>query len=224
MKKILALLLIILTGYIHAIIYHPNCVKAAVKEKTVYLTFDDGPSKNTEEILKILKDNGVNATFFVIGENVLTHKSTTKKTVLQGNAIGIHSHTHNYKRIYQSPQTLLKDIDDCISAVKSVLPDYKITLYRFPGGSFNLSDGLKRVPQKRNLTYYDWNASCRDCELKDYTPDDLISSCIATGVNKNKIILLIHDSPDKQRSVKALQGIIDYYKNSGYNFKTLRPE
>lgn len=222
MKKIIPLLLIILMGYIHAVIAHPNCVKAStIKEKTVYLTFDDGPSKNTEEILEILKENDVNATFFVIGENVLTHKSTTKKIVSQGNAIGIHSHTHNYKQIYQNPQTLLEDIDDCISAVKSVLPDYKITLYRFPGGSFNLSDELKAVPEKRNLTYFDWNASCRDCELKGYTPDDLLEACISTGTNKNKIILLMHDAPAKHRSVLALQKIINYYKNNGYVFKTL---
>lgn len=222
MKKIIPLLLIIIMGYIHAVISHPNCVKASdLKEKTVYLTFDDGPSKNTEEILDILKENGINATFFVIGENVLTHKNTVKKTASYGNEIGIHSHTHNYKEIYLSPQTLLKDIDDCISAVKSVLPDYKITLYRFPGGSFNLSEELKAVPEKRNLNYYDWNASCRDCELKGYTPDDLLEACISTGINKNKIILLMHDAPAKHRSVLALQKIIDYYKNNGYVFKTL---
>ena len=219
MKKICILLCFLFVGYVFAFNAQNQVIKA--ESKTVYLTFDDGPSQNTTKILEILKKNKINATFFVIGQNAENYKELTKKIIAYGNEIGIHTQTHDYKKIYKDEKSLYEDILECKNTLKKILPNYTVKAYRFPGGSFNLSEKLKKVPQAFNLTYYDWNASCRDCELKDYTPQDLIDSCITTSCHKNKIILLMHDAPNKYRSVTALQGIIDYYKNSGYVFNKI---
>ena len=189
--------------------------------KIVYLTFDDGPSPVTPQILEILAKNDILATFFVVGTNVERYPEILKQTILAGHSIGIHSYSHKYKEIYQNGQTLAKDIDLCLRAIKKVQSDFTTNLYRFPGGSFNLSQELKEQVKSLGYNYYDWNASSLDAELKNYDYQDLINACITTSCNRDKIILLSHDSSTKTRTAQALQGIIDYFKSQNYIFKPL---
>ena len=77
--------------------------------KTIYLTFDDGPSDRTDEVLKILDEKGVKATFFVIGREDETSIQRIKKTAAAGHTIGMHSYSHDYEKIYTSVEDFLDD-------------------------------------------------------------------------------------------------------------------
>jgi peptidoglycan/xylan/chitin deacetylase (PgdA/CDA1 family) len=75
----------------------------------VYLTFDDGPSENTDRILDILDDYNVKATFFVIGQDPVEYGDTYKRIVDEGHTIGMHSYSHNYSKIYASEEAFIED-------------------------------------------------------------------------------------------------------------------
>lgn len=189
--------------------------------KEIYLTFDDGPSDRvTPKILDILKDENVKATFFIVGKNAERRKELLKREFDEGHAIGVHSYSHKYKDIYSSPESLLKDIDDCNEIIKEVT-GRKSALYRFPGGSFGLSSGLIGAVTAHGMQYVDWNASFRDSEIMSPTPSQLIRAAKTTIANPNKVIMLAHDTTDKTATAAALRDVIRHFKNSGYTFKTL---
>lgn len=139
----------------------PCCATTAdvTPQKAVYLTFDDGPTDSTTpKVLSVLKEKGVRATFFVVGRQISTRKEILKSIAENGNAIGIHTQTHDYRSIFASAEALEKDILECKKSIAEVLPDYEVKTYRFPGGSSTLSDALKKVPEKCGLRFFDWNA------------------------------------------------------------------
>lgn len=92
------------------------------KEKVAYLTFDDGPSSNiTPKVLDVLKEEGVKATFFVLGQNVKTHPEQLKRIYEEGHYIANHSYTHKYSKIYASVDELLEEFNDTEAEIKKVL-------------------------------------------------------------------------------------------------------
>ena len=94
----------------------PCCATTAdvTTQKAVYLTFDDGPTDSTTpKVLSVLKEKGVCATFFVVGRQISTRKEILKSIAESGNAIGIHTQTHDYRSIYASAESLEKDILEC---------------------------------------------------------------------------------------------------------------
>ena len=102
--------------------------------KTVYLTFDDGPSDRvTPKILDVLKEENVKATFFIIGKQAETRKYLIEREFKEGHTVAVHSYTHKYGEIYSSAESLIKDIDKCNDVIKSVTGRYS-SVYRFPGG------------------------------------------------------------------------------------------
>ena len=190
-------------------------------EKTIYLTFDDGPSDRvTPRILDVLKAENVKATFFIVGKNAVLRKEILKRAVREGHTLGVHSYSHVYNEIYSSVQSLIEDIDKCNEVIKEIT-GAPATLYRFPGGSFFLSEPLKQAVIDRGMTYVDWNASLNDAELQDPTPDILFDTAVATSANRNKVILLAHDTTDKTATAEALKKFIPYFKQQGYKFETL---
>ena len=188
-------------------------------EKIVYLTFDDGPSDRvTPKILDVLKEENVKATFFIVGKNAVRRKDILRRAVKEGHTLGVHSYSHIYNEIYSSAQSLLEDIDKCNEVIKEIT-GASASIYRFPGGSFFLSESLKQAVLQRGMTYVDWNASLNDAELKDPTPDCLFDTAVATAANRNKVIMLAHDTTDKTATAEALKNVILYFKQQGYTFK-----
>lgn len=113
-----AILLVICGGFIAD---SKKFALAEEAEKTVYLTFDDGPSDRvTPKILDVLAEEKVKATFFIIGKNVETRKNIIKREFDEGHTVAVHSYTHKYKEIYSSEESLIKDIDACNEVIKSV--------------------------------------------------------------------------------------------------------
>lgn len=167
--------------------------------KTMYLTFDDGPSeKNTARILDILKERGIKATFFLVGENVRKYPEMARRIVEEGHTIGIHSDTHDYQKIYQSVESFVADFEAAHQSVYEVTGvDTKI--FRFPGGSVNAYN--KRVGKaiidemtKRGYTYYDWNASLEDASGDGNTaPEILVANGVETTLGRKNVVMLAHD-------------------------------
>lgn len=192
-------------------------------KKIVYLTFDDGPSENTDAILSILKRNHIHATFFVSGMYP-QYRHLIKKAYDEGNTIGLHTETHKYE-IYRSEQAYFDDLDQIAKIVKSEI-GFVPAFVRFPGGSSNtvsrnyaqgIMGKLAAELNKRGYQYYDWNADSTDAAHSEDSVDDLVKH--ATACRDNNVVLLCHDAPYKGTTVQALQPIIDYYRAQGYTFK-----
>ena len=190
-------------------------------EKKICLTFDDGPSLISETILDVLKEKNLKAAFFVIGKNAEKHPAVLKRMFDEGHTVGIHTYTHEYKRIYSSPEALKEDINRCFCAIKAVNCNYCPVYYRFPGGSFGLSEKLVSVPEEMGLIRIDWNASCRDSEIKPANEHELAEYARSTAKNKNNVILLMHDAADKRFTADALPEIISYLYSDGFSFVPL---
>ena len=222
MKKFCALLLAILL---------PACLPctapaaAAASEagtKEIFLTFDDGPTDSvTPLILDVLRQEGVNATFFLIGRQIEGREKTVRRIAAEGHAIGIHTYTHRYKEIYASPAALTRDIRRCRGAIRSALPGFDTTLYRFPGGSFGLSDSLKRAVKNCGLHACDWNAATGDGECGGLSADEQFSNAVRTAAGKSRVILLQHDGVGQKTSAACLPRIIAYFRERGFCFKVL---
>jgi len=165
--------------------------------KTMYLTFDDGPSEeNTALILDILKERGIKATFFVIGENVRKHPDIAKRIVEEGHTIGIHCNCHEYETLYRDVDSYLRDFQKAYDAVKEIT-GADARLFRFPGGSMN--DYNKDVYQEiieamteQGYIYYDWNASLEDAVGKR-EPQTLIRNAVTSAQGRKRVVMLAHD-------------------------------
>ena len=196
------------------------------EEKQVYLTFDDGPSKDiTPQILDILKQYDVKATFFVLGARVELYPETLKREYDEGHYIANHGYSHIYSKIYTSADTTFEEYAQTEQCIKNALgnQDYNTYLFRFPGGS---SGGRyeKRKAEARELfnsygiAFTNWNCLTGDAENKT-TKEACFNELIRTKGDQNSLIVLMHDANDKQQTVDALPEIIEYFKNEGYTFK-----
>lgn len=192
-------------------------------QKIAYLTFDDGPSENTDKVLNILDKYKIKATFFVVGLN--QNKATVKRLkeiVKRGHSLGIHSLTHNYKQIYASLEAFKKDVYAIRDFVKkSTGIDAKI--YRFPGGS---SNGVSKTNmytiiewlESAGFKYFDWNLGGTDAAWPAPSADKIYNDIAMYSKSNSDKIVLIHDSKGKENSVKALPRIIKKLKKEGYAF------
>lgn len=187
--------------------------------KTIYLTFDDGPSDRvTPKILDVLKEENVKATFFIVGKLAERRKYLIERQFNEGHTVAVHSYSHVYKDIYSSTEKLLEDIDRCNALIKEVTGSFS-HVYRFPGGSFGLNSKFIKAVTAHGMRYVDWNASTRDAELINPTPAELLKAAIDTPANRDHIVLLAHDTTDKTATAQALKSIIRYYKDKGYVFE-----
>lgn len=197
----------------------PRIALAEEPQKCVYLTFDDGPSdKVTPKILDVLKEENVKATFFIVGKQAERRRYLIEREFNEGHTVAVHSYSHVYKDVYSSNESLLADIDRCNEIIFEVTGKYA-TVYRFPGGSFGLKQELINAVTAHGMRYVDWNASMRDAEIINPTPDDLLKAAIDTPANRDHIVMLAHDTTDKAVTAQALKSVIKYYKERGYAFK-----
>lgn len=193
--------------------------KAETPRKCVYLTFDDGPSDRvTPKILDVLKEENVKATFFIVGKMAERRKYLIQREFAEGHTVAVHSYSHVYNDIYSSEEKLLDDIDRCNQLIKDITGAYS-GVYRFPGGSFWVKKELIDAVTLHGMRYIDWNASMRDAEIINPTPDDLLKAAINTPANRDHIVMLAHDTTDKLTTAQALKSVIMYYKNKGYVFE-----
>ncbi|MCP1311263.1 polysaccharide deacetylase family protein [Paenibacillus tyrfis] len=200
------------------------------RKKKAYLTFDDGPSRQTKHILCILREKGVKATFFVTGKSSPELQSYYKLIVNEGHNLGNHTYSHKYSYIYSSIGAYRKDtekLNDLLTRTAGVRPD----IFRFPGGSDNhlsRKAGGRHIMAKiaREMTnigyqYFDWNVSSTDAAAVTLPKQDILASVRTNSRGKNQIIVLMHDDDHKTTTVEALPEAIDWLKKQGYQFETL---
>ncbi|MFI3228506.1 MAG: polysaccharide deacetylase family protein [Clostridia bacterium] len=194
-------------------------------ENVVYLTFDDGPSQITIEILDILAENNIKATFFVQGVylNKTENMEILKRAFDEGHAIGVHTDTHIYTDVYSSVTNFLKDYYAVWDKIYQITGE-KTALYRFPGGSVNpysssTIDDIKIELENRNFVYFDWNVSGDD-SIANPTVESIIQNATKSK-GYSRCVVLMHDSGSKSKTLQALPDIIEYYKNEGYSFDKL---
>ena len=196
------------------------------KGKTVYLTFDDGPSIYTKEILDTLDKYGVKATFFVVNGK---QNHLMKEIVNRGHQIGLHTYTHRYDILYKSEQAYYDDLNKINEVVKNET-GVETKLIRFPGGSSNaiskkyskgLMTKLTASVVENGYYYYDWNCTNGDAEGAK-TVTDQLRYCSKFPRSANEIVVLMHDN--KKLTAQSLPYIIEYYKACGMEFGILTHE
>ena len=181
---------------------------------SVYLTFDDGPSAETDRILDILKEYNVKATFFVIGKTDENSVKAYQRIVEEGHTLGMHSYSHQYAQVYASQEAFEDDLTSLQDYLFSIT-GMESTFYRFPGGSSNkvskipMSD-LIQCLKERNITYFDWNVSSGDASGTQLSSQTIINNVMngSNGLHKNYVVLF-HDSAAKKTTVDALPEIIE---------------
>lgn len=198
-----------------------NSVGKFKGEKICYLTFDDGPTRNiTPQILEILKDKDVKATFFVLGKLAEVNQDILKREKNEGHLIANHTYSHDYAYLYTNPENLINDINKNQEMLKNILGEDPSKIIRFPGGSFNKKSFQKRVNEE-GYHFVDWNCLNGDAEALNVPEDKLFNNVKKSMGSQEHIIVLMHDASTKQTTVRSLSRIIDYIKEQGYSFKTL---
>ena len=210
-------------------LYAPEVVRGTEDiEKSVYLTFDDGPSERTDEILKILDEYGVKATFFVVGSSDEAGLARLRAIVEAGHTLAIHSYTHDYLTIYSSVEAYLADFNEMycqIVEATGVAP----RIFRFPGGSINGYNGnvyreIIAEMTRRGFVFFDWNATNGDAASTKLQNAEVLAANALGGLNYRRAIVLMHDSAPKTTTVAALPAIIEGYRDAGYSFHPLTAE
>lgn len=240
-KKLVNKILILLLTINIILLLTNKTVKALTIEdveekKIVYLTFDDGPSENTSKILDILKENCVNATFFMITPYIEPHNAIVKRAYDENNSIGNHTADHEYQHVYTSEENFFKTFNKQQDFIKSITGD-DCTLFRFPGGTNNVlvrnsmgKDFTKKLTEKLNeqgINVYDWNVDSGDSKGNNIPPSTILNNVKKEikdkdGNFKNPAIILMHDCLTKKTTVEALPSIIEYLKSEGYTFEVLK--
>ncbi len=181
--------------------------------REVYLTFDDGPSIYTDEILDILADHDVKATFFVTGKTDEESVDAYKRIVEDGHTLGMHSYSHRYSQIYASKEAFVEDLNklqEYLYETTGVWSRY----YRFPGGSSNTASTVDMSElidylTEQDITYFDWNIVSGDASGQSLSADTIYNNCISRVTNFNEAVILMHDAADKHSTVEALPRIIE---------------
>lgn len=196
--------------------------------KTIYLTFDDGPSDYTLELLEVLAKYNVKATFFVTGTAKLEY---LPQIAAGGHAIGLHSATHDYGQIYASEDAFFADLYKIQGLVEAQL-GYKVWLMRFPGGASNRvsakhDGGIKIMTRltksvvDQGFYYYDWNVDSNDAGGAK-TADEVFRNVTKGCASKTNSFVLQHDI--KGFSVNAVERIIQWGLENGFTFERITPD
>lgn len=196
-----------------------------------YLTFDDGPSGVTPQILDILDQLGIKATFFVIGRADENDVATLKRIHDEGHAIGIHSYSHVYQQIYAGVEDYLTDFSKIEEWIFAVTGEHT-KIFRFPGGSNN-STAKKSVMTdiaaemtRRGFIYYDWNVIAHDDQKTVYSADVLYQNVVKSAKGKldRDLILLFHDNATRKTTPDVLPRVVEYFRCNGYEFDKITPD
>lgn len=181
--------------------------------RKVYLTFDDGPSSNTERILEILEEYDVKATFFVVGKEEEQYQALYKRIVEEGHTLGMHSYSHKYNEIYQSVDSYAQDMNKLQDFLYE-LTGVECKFARFPGGS---SNAVSKVDMHdlidylngEEIVYFDWNISSGDASSSYISTDQILNNCLAQLQQYQECMILLHDASNKNTTVEALPMLIE---------------
>jgi peptidoglycan/xylan/chitin deacetylase (PgdA/CDA1 family) len=189
-------------------------------EKKVYLTFDDGPSVNTQQILDILDYYDVKATFFTITNTSESGIESMKRILESGNTLAIHSVSHEYASVYGCIEDFQEDV---LGQQQYIYENtgYKTWFYRFPGGSSTSKAvcGIENCIDfldEEGFEYFDWNVDSGDASGNNIPAETIIDNVLSAIGSGDEYIVLMHDAPAKSTTVEALPTIIESLLEDGY--------
>ncbi|GIP34600.1 polysaccharide deacetylase family protein [Paenibacillus sp. J2TS4] len=189
-------------------------------QPTVYLTFDDGPSGLTPQVLDLLAEEGIPATFFVLGQMAEQYPETIARIVDEGHSLGNHSYNHVYKDLYRDfdhfwEQTVTTE------QILEELTGKRPTLLRAPGGTYTNFDAFYFYYLKEaGYRIVDWNVDSGDSKRRGVPASEIIAT-VKQSPLRHELTVLLHDGQGHQETVKALPDIIKFYKDKGYSFAAL---
>lgn len=181
--------------------------------RKVYLTFDDGPSGNTDKILDILAEYDVKATFFVVGKEAEWAREAYCRIAEEGHTLGMHTYTHKYGEVYASVEAFAADLgrlQGYLYETTGILSRY----FRFPGGSSNTVSEVDMKEfiaylNEQELTYFDWNVSSGDASSRGLSAEEILQNCLQ-GIEKHRtVVILMHDAAGRDSTVEALPLLIE---------------
>ena len=204
----------------------------APPEKWVCLTFDDGPSKTTPDVLAALNVAGVKATFFVVATGYNEkYLPLIAEAAAAGHQIAFHSASHEYSDIYQSPDAYWEDIALLQERISPYILTDGIHYLRFPGGSTNtvsrryggkgIMSELKAQAEEKGYTYVDWNVCAEDAVGGKPSANTIYRNVVRETGEQTQCIVLMHDSATTRTTAEALPDIIQWYKDQGFAFCTV---
>lgn len=202
--------------------------------RIAYLTFDDGPSEVTPYLLDALKENNVNATFFIsfMGEDTPVKRAVLKREAEDGYAIGVHSWSHDYFFVYSNEEYFLYDFKKMQYIIQEVTGiDPKIC--RFPGGTGNtvsiiashgriIMPALVGAVESMGFKPFDWNAGGEDALIPYPTSEQLVQSILMDAKGQDNLVILLHDT--HLFSIDAVPELVRILRANGYAFEMLTPE
>lgn len=192
------------------------------REKTIYLTFDDGPSAVADELLDILDAYQMKATFFMLGPNMKEHSKSVIRMKNEGFGLGLHGVTHEAGKIYSSSSAPVEEMIEDRKILKDVTGVHS-NLIRLPYGSIPyLTENMRYLLDQEDFNVWDWNVDSHDWELKDRRyvqhTKQAIDQYIQAGVTP---VVLLHDKP---HTLEYLPELLSYIKKQGYQTKVLTNE
>jgi peptidoglycan-N-acetylglucosamine deacetylase len=191
--------------------------RVETSQKVIALTFDDGPTvEGTAEILSILKDENIKASFFLIGADMEKHPESVKQIIAAGHEIGNHSYTHE-RMFFKTPSFIQHEIDDTDRLIREAGYTGEIH-FRSPfGKKFFLLPYYLSKRGKKNIMW--------DVEPETYPEIDgnaeKITDYVLTHTKSGSIILLHIMYPSRKESMKSVRGVIKGLKEQGFEFKTV---
>ncbi len=219
-------------SFSYQLLYPHLYVEAPAKQSaapnTCYLTFDDGPSTITRQVLDTLAKYDVKATFFVTGKSSQQNPEILKEAVAAGHTVGVHTFSHDYQTIYASVEDFLSDFDKMYREIKDttgVAPE----VFRFAGGSVNVFNRKTYVEivaemTRRGFVFYDWNAAASDAVEGGIGRTEIVRNVLNSAAGQERLIVLMHDRADNASTAAALPEIIEKLQEQGYSFAPLTNE
>jgi len=187
--------------------------------KTVYLTFDDGPSNASADILRVLDQYGAKGTFFMLEPNMRKHSDAVKQMAHEGHSVGVHGVSHNAKKIYQSPNSFVGEMNQAISCVKE-LTGINTKLVRAPYGSKPyITPPFEAAVEHENYLLWDWTIDSLDWKLKNGEYVAKVESDMKKVEAQGKpLVVLLHDKPS---TFEHLESLLSYLKKMGFDMLPL---
>ncbi|HZG56446.1 polysaccharide deacetylase [Paenibacillus sp.] len=193
------------------------------EQPTVYLTFDDGPSKWTPKVLDVLREYGVPATFFVLGELAEEQEETIRRIVREGHALGNHTYNHKYDELYGSFETFFEQAERTGEALERITGE-RVSLLRAPGGTARNFDAFYfYYLEAAGYVVHDWNVDSGDSKRRGVPASEIVAN-VKRAKLQHEMNVLLHDGAGHEESVKALPEIIEYFLGEGYRFAALTEE
>lgn len=200
-----------------------SVVQASAAGPTVYLTFDDGPSNLTAQVLDILHKEGISASFFVLGNQAESRGKLIKRAVNEGHTVGNHTYNHVYKELYGSFDQFWKQVERTDGILRKITGQENMLL-RAPGGTYSNFDAFYYyLLDSAGYRLFDWNVDSGDAVRRSVPAAEIVANVKASTL-RDKMVVLMHDGIGHEETVKALPQIIAYYKAKGYAFKSLTPD